>query len=89
MFCYFKAFVIILKLISFLVVLGKYGKIIYDILNKYCGLLPISKLRKVEKLSSKVSKGNLIISILKNRRKLSLIPKLLFFNLPYTNKNEA
>ena len=89
MFRYFKTVVVILKFISSLVVLRNYAKIIYDISNKYGGVLPISKLRKLEKLSLKVNKANLDINFLLNCRKLGVIPKFLFFNLPYTNNNDA
>ena len=89
MFQYFKTVVVILKFISSLVVLRNYGKIIYDISNKYGGVLPISKLRKLEKLSLKVSKANLDINFLLNCRKLGVISKFLFFNLPYTNNSDA
>ena len=88
MFRYFKTVVAILKFISSLIVLRNYGKIIY-ISNKYGGVLPISKLRKLEKLSLKVNKANLDINFLLNGRKLGVIPKFLFFDLPYTNNNDA
>ena len=81
--------VVILKFISSLVVLWNQGKIINDISNKYVGVLQISQLRKLEKLSLKVNKANLDINFLLNCRKLSVIPKFLFFNLPYTNNNDA
>ena len=73
MFRYFKTVVVILKFISSLVVLRNYGKIIYDISNKYCGVLPISKLRKLKKLSLKVNKANLNVNFLLNSRKLGVI----------------
>ena len=88
MFRYSKTVVVILKFISSLVVLRNYGKIIYDISNKYSEVFPISKLRKLEKLSLKVNKANLDINFLLNGRKLGVIPKFLFFNLPYTNNND-
>ena len=89
MFRYFKTVAAILKFVSTLVVLRTYGKIIYDISNKCGGVLPISIPRKLEKLSLKVNKANLDINFLLNCRKLSVTPKFLFFNLPYTNKNDA
>ena len=52
-------------------------------------MLPISKFRELEKLSLKVNKANLDKNFLLNCRKLTVIPKFLFFNLPYTNKNDA
>ena len=52
-------------------------------------MLQISQLRKREKLSPKVNKANLDINFLLTCRKLSVIPKFLFFNLPYTNNNDA
>ena len=89
MFRYFKTVVVILKFISTLVVLRNYSKIIYDISNKNGGVLPISKPRKLKKLSLKVNKANLDINFLLNCRKLSVTPKFLFFSLPYTNKDDA
>ena len=81
--------VVILNLISSLIVLRNYGKIIYDISNKHGGVLLISELRNLEKLSLKVNIANLDINFLLNCRKLSVILKFLFFNLPYNNDNEA
>ena len=52
-------------------------------------MLPISKLRKLLKLSLKVNKADLDVNFLLNCRTLGVIPKFLFFNLPYTNKNDA
>ena len=40
-------------------------------------------------LSLKVNKGNLDVNFSLNSRKLSVIPKFLFFNLLYTNNNNA
>ena len=59
---YFKTVVVILKIISSLVVLRNYGKIIYDISNKYAGVLPISKLGKLEKLSLSTNQTYIYIS---------------------------
>ena len=52
-------------------------------------MLPISRLRKLEKLSRNVNKANLDINFLLNCRKLSVITKFLFLDLPYTNNNDA
>ena len=52
-------------------------------------MLQISQLRKREKLSLKVNKANLDINFLLTCRKLSVIPKFLFFNLPYTKNKDA
>ena len=84
MFRYFKTVIVILKFFSCVIVLRNYGKIIYDILNDYGGVLPNSKLRKLEKLSIKVNKANVDKNFLLNCRNLGVIPKLLFVNLPYT-----
>ena len=78
MFRYFKIVAFISKFISSLAVLRKYDKIIYEISNKYGAVLPISKLRRLEKLSFKVNKANLDIKLLLNCRKLSVIPKFFF-----------
>ena len=56
MFRYFKTVVAILKFISSPVVLRNYNKNIYDISNKYGGVLPINKLRKLESYLSKSTK---------------------------------
>ena len=71
MFRYFKTVVVILKFISSLVVVRNYGKIFYDVSNKYGGVLPISKL-KLGKLSLKVSKANLDINFLLNCIKFTI-----------------
>ena len=71
------------------IALRNYGKIIYNISNKYDRVLPISKPRKHEKLSIKAHKPNLEMNFLSNCRKLKVITKLFFFNVPYTNNNDA
>ena len=71
------------------IALRNYGKIIYNISNKYDRVFPISKPRNLEKLSIKANKPNLEMNFLLHCRKLKVITKLLFFNLPYTNNNDA
>ena len=51
-------------------------------------MFPISKPRKLEKLSIKANKPNLEMNFLLYCRKLKVITKLLFFNLPYTKNND-
>ena len=86
---YFHKVAFILKLIISLVVLRRYGKIIFDVSNKHGGVLPVSKLKKLQKLSMKVNKANLDINFFLNCRKLSIIPKSFLSKLPYTNKNNV
>ena len=81
MFRYFKTVVFILKLISSSVVLRNYGKIIYDISNKYGGVLPISRLRKLEKLSLKVDEANFEIIFFVKLQKIKRNTKVFNFQL--------
>ena len=81
MFRYFKTVVFILKLISSSVVLRNYGKIIYDISNKYGGVFPISRLRKLEKLSLKVDEANFEIIFFVKLQKIKRNTKVFNFQL--------
>ena len=53
MFCDIKKVMLFLKLNTALLLVRNFGNIIYDIVNKCNGLLSISTLRKLEKLSLK------------------------------------
>ena len=81
---YCNTVVVVLKFISSLVALRNYGKIICDIRKKYGGVLPISKLRNLDKLSLKVNKGKFLL----NCAALSIKPMFLFFSLSHTNNND-
>ena len=65
-----------------------YGSIIYDIVNKYNGLLSVSSLRKLEKLSLECDKALLDIKFLSICKRFSVVPKCINFNLPYANHND-
>ena len=81
--------VFIFKLFISLIIIRNYGNIIHDIANNHDGQLPLSKLRKLEKLYIKIDKAKLDIHFLTNCRKLGVVPKFLNFNLPYTNSNDT
>ena len=66
-----------------------YGNIIYNLVNKYNGLLSVSTLRKLEKLSLKCDKASLDIKFLLTSKRYSVVPKFISFNLPYTNCNDG
>ena len=55
----FKNVVFYLSLITKLVLLRKFGNIVYDIARKYEGLLNVVDLRKCEKLHLKVKKSGI------------------------------
>ena len=48
MFYNIKKVVLFLKLVTSLLLVRNYGNIIYDIVNKYNGLISVSTLRKLE-----------------------------------------
>ena len=64
MFYNIKNVVLFLKLETSLILVRNYGNSTYDLVNKYNGLLSVSTLRKLEKLSLKCDKASLDIKIL-------------------------
>ena len=87
MFCSIKKVVLFLKLVTSLLLVRNYGNIIYDIVNKYNGLISVSTLPKIEKLSLKCDKASLDIKFLLTCKRFGVVPKFINFNLPYTNHN--
>ena len=88
MFYNIKKVVLFLKLVTSLILVRNYGNIICDLVNKYNGLLSVSTLRKLEKLSLKCDKASLDINFLLACKRFSVVPKFINFNLPYTNHND-
>ena len=72
-----------------MIVIRNFGNIIYDITQHYDGQVSVKSLRKLEKLYIKLDKATLDINFLNNCKKFGVIPKFLYFNLPYTNNNDA
>ena len=89
MFYKLKAIVVFLKCISNILLLRNFGNIIYDLSAKYEGVLSISHLRKLEKVSKKVRKAELDIQFLKNCLTFSVAPKFLCFPLPGTEGHDV
>ena len=81
--------VLFVQTIINLIVIRNYGNIIRDVVQNNNGQLSVKKLRKMEKLYVKLDKSKLDISFLTNCKKFSVVPKFLYFNLPYTNNNDA
>ena len=50
MYCKIKTVVVFLKIITCLVLTRNFGKILYDINDKYNGLVSTNQIRRVEKL---------------------------------------
>ena len=79
----------LLKLVTPQIIVRNYGNIIYDLVNKYNGLLSVNRLRKLEKTTSlKCDKALLDIKFLLTCKRFSIVPKLKKFNLPYTNRDD-
>ena len=83
-----KKVVLFLKLITSLIIVRNYGNIMYDLVNKCNGLLSVSTLRNLEKLSLKCDKVSLDIKFLLTCKRFSVVPQFINFNLPYTNRND-
>ena len=47
----------------YFILLGNFGKILYDLSKKYIGTLELAEFRKMEKLSRKIKKAELNISL--------------------------
>ena len=88
MFYNIKNVVLFLKLETSLILVRNYGNSTYDLVNKYNGLLFVSTLRKLEKLSLKCDKASLDIKFLLTCKRFSVVRKFINLNLPYTNHND-
>ena len=82
MFYNIKKVVLFLKLVTSLLLIRNYGNIVYDIVNKYNGLISVSTLRKLEKLCLKCDKASLDIKLLLTCKRFGVVPKFINFNLP-------
>ena len=71
-----------LKIISCLLLFGKFGTIVHDLAAKYERKLSISDFRHLEKTSIKARKAQLDVNFLKNCQSLRVFPKFILFSLP-------
>ena len=85
----FKTIVVFIKLLTNVVLLRTFGKLIHDLAHKYEGVISISDFRKWEKLSIKKRKAELGINFLKNCQQFGVFPKYLCFNIPHANTNDT
>ena len=82
MFCKINSVVTFIRLLSNLILLRNFGRIIFDISNKYDGRLKLSQLRKLEKISTKTKKAELDMSFLESCQLFNVFPKFICFELP-------
>ena len=75
------------KVIVCLLAQRTFGNVIHDIVPEY-DILDKSKLRRFEKLSIKLKEADLDLTFSSNCRTFNVIPKLLAYNLPYTNNED-
>ena len=80
-----KTVVYAVRLVTFLILRRKFGKIIHDIASNHADELTIPDLRKFEKLCIKLKKAELDINFMNNCKTLNVIPKFLSFNIPHAN----
>ena len=87
--CKLKILVVVLGLISDIIGLRNFGRIISDYSSKYAGILELSQFRKVEKLSKKVKKAELDINFLTSCQRFNVFLKFVCFPLPNLNKHDV
>ena len=87
--CKLKILVVFLRLISDIIGLRNFGRIIIDYSSKYAGILELSQFRKVEKLSKKVKKAEVDINFLTSCQRFNVFPKFVCFLLPNVNKPDV
>ena len=84
----FKAAVLFIRISTCFISHRTFGNVIYDNAQKFSEL-SISKLRKLEKLSIKLKKADLDITVLPNCKVFNVTPKFFAFNLLYTNDSDS
>ena len=84
----FKAAVLFIRISTCFISHRTFGNVIYGNAQK-CRELSISKLRKLEKLSIKLKKADLDITVLPNCKVFNVTPKFFAFNLLYTNDSDS
>jgi len=87
--CTIKSIVVFIRIISNLILLRNFGKIIFDISSKYNGRLELSQLRKLEKISIKTRKAELDVSFLESCQRFNVFPKFICFQLPNVSKYDV
>ena len=77
--CKLKNIVVFLLALSDFIVLRNFGKIIYDFSRKCDGTVDLSEFHKLEKLSIKIGKAELDISLFKQLSEAQCVSKIYLF----------
>ena len=83
-----KTLVLLLNVITNILLLRPFGKIIHDVAVKYIDI-SVADLRLFEKLSIKVERIKHDIAFLKNCQTFQVFPKFLCFKIPHGNGHDA
>ena len=83
----FKKVVLFVQLISLWVTNRPFGRVIFDINEKYDDI-NLADLRQLEKLAIKRKKADLDIDFLRKCKLFRVIPKFLSFRIPFGSGHE-
>ena len=83
-----KTLIILIYVITDILLLRPFGKIIFDVASKYDDI-SVADLRLLEKLSTKVQIFKHDIAFLKNCQTFQVFPKFLYFKIPHGSGSDA